>query len=232
MCFMYQVFPEIFTRENCVFVQLFNTTIETSEKNPNLAQRLEICLSETTMCIYKNVARQAFVFCMHLQKHGQVGSVHCLHEQKCGQVGFSTMCIPSKMWPGRFLSNVYLQKMWPGRLLYHLYTSKYVARYASVQCTSTKSVARQASVPSVYQQKCDQIDFCTICIPTKMWPGRLLYSSAATRVWPVCLSVCEREGLECLSWECIPALCGPRKEWSSESDFFLPSCEEGLPLIS
>ncbi|KAL8568337.1 Dynein heavy chain 6, axonemal [Nucella lapillus] len=42
------------------FKQLFNTTIETSEKNPDLPTRLKICLRETTMCIYKNVARGLF----------------------------------------------------------------------------------------------------------------------------------------------------------------------------
>ncbi|KAK7497834.1 hypothetical protein BaRGS_00010968 [Batillaria attramentaria] len=42
------------------FKQLFNTTIETSEKKSDLQQRLQICLNETTMCIYKNVARALF----------------------------------------------------------------------------------------------------------------------------------------------------------------------------
>ncbi|XP_070178052.1 dynein axonemal heavy chain 6-like [Littorina saxatilis] len=42
------------------FKQLFNNTIEMSEKNPDLQKRLQICLDETTMCIYKNVARGLF----------------------------------------------------------------------------------------------------------------------------------------------------------------------------
>ncbi|XP_012945211.2 dynein heavy chain 6, axonemal [Aplysia californica] len=42
------------------FKQLFNNTIETSEKSDNLANRLLICLDETTKCIYNNVARALF----------------------------------------------------------------------------------------------------------------------------------------------------------------------------
>ncbi|XP_046331899.2 dynein axonemal heavy chain 6-like [Haliotis rufescens] len=42
------------------FKQLFNATIESSEKSDNLDTRLAICLDQTTMCIYKNVARALF----------------------------------------------------------------------------------------------------------------------------------------------------------------------------
>ncbi|XP_059176449.1 dynein axonemal heavy chain 6-like [Physella acuta] len=42
------------------FKQLFNNTISTSEKSEELSERLIICLNETTMCIYKNVARGLF----------------------------------------------------------------------------------------------------------------------------------------------------------------------------
>ncbi|XP_041356323.1 dynein heavy chain 6, axonemal-like isoform X2 [Gigantopelta aegis] len=42
------------------FKQLFNTTIETSQKSDDLLERLKILLDETTMCIYKNVARALF----------------------------------------------------------------------------------------------------------------------------------------------------------------------------
>lgn len=38
-------------------LQLFNATIESSEKSDQLAERLKICLKETTMTIYNNVAR-------------------------------------------------------------------------------------------------------------------------------------------------------------------------------
>lgn len=38
-------------------LQLFNATIESSEKSDQLAERLKICLRETTMTIYNNVAR-------------------------------------------------------------------------------------------------------------------------------------------------------------------------------
>ena len=39
------------------YFQLFNATIETSKKADDLMVRLKILLDETTMCIYKNVAR-------------------------------------------------------------------------------------------------------------------------------------------------------------------------------
>jgi hypothetical protein len=39
------------------FLQLFNTTIELSEKSSDLPTRLEICLRETTLAVYTNVAR-------------------------------------------------------------------------------------------------------------------------------------------------------------------------------
>lgn len=39
------------------FKQLFNNTIETSEKGEDLDQRLDILLSSTTQTIYENVAR-------------------------------------------------------------------------------------------------------------------------------------------------------------------------------
>ncbi|XP_056004113.1 dynein axonemal heavy chain 6-like isoform X1 [Ostrea edulis] len=42
------------------FKQLFNATIETSEKSDQLPERLKICLRETTMTIYNNVARGLF----------------------------------------------------------------------------------------------------------------------------------------------------------------------------
>ncbi|BFZ25685.1 hypothetical protein BsWGS_28724 [Bradybaena similaris] len=42
------------------FKQLFNMTIETSEKSRDLATRLKTCLDETTKCIYNNVARGLF----------------------------------------------------------------------------------------------------------------------------------------------------------------------------
>ncbi|PVD36438.1 hypothetical protein C0Q70_03422 [Pomacea canaliculata] len=42
------------------FKQLFNYTIEISEKSNDLPTRLKICLDETTLCIYKNVARALF----------------------------------------------------------------------------------------------------------------------------------------------------------------------------
>ncbi|KAK3599709.1 hypothetical protein CHS0354_037182 [Potamilus streckersoni] len=42
------------------FKALFNTTIETSEKSDDLQKRLQICLDETTMAIYNNVARGLF----------------------------------------------------------------------------------------------------------------------------------------------------------------------------
>mgnify|MGYP000479410874 FL=1 len=41
----------------CFLFQLFNMTIENSEKSDDLPTRLEICLRETTLSIYKNVAR-------------------------------------------------------------------------------------------------------------------------------------------------------------------------------
>ena len=39
------------------FKQLFNSTIETSEKSEDLANRIVTILKETTITIYKNVAR-------------------------------------------------------------------------------------------------------------------------------------------------------------------------------
>ncbi|KAI8731251.1 dynein heavy chain 6, axonemal isoform X3, partial [Biomphalaria glabrata] len=42
------------------FKQLFNNTISTSEKSDDLQTRLDICLEETTVCIYKNVSRGLF----------------------------------------------------------------------------------------------------------------------------------------------------------------------------
>ena len=39
------------------FKQLFNTTIDNSEKSDDLKKRLKICLDETTIAIYNNVAR-------------------------------------------------------------------------------------------------------------------------------------------------------------------------------
>nr|KAI8756339.1 dynein heavy chain 6; axonemal [Biomphalaria glabrata] len=42
------------------FKQLFNNTIATSEKSDDLQTRLDICLEETTVCIYKNVSRGLF----------------------------------------------------------------------------------------------------------------------------------------------------------------------------
>ncbi|KAH3860157.1 hypothetical protein DPMN_023048 [Dreissena polymorpha] len=42
------------------FKALFNMTIENSEKSDDLATRLQICLRETTLSIYKNVARGLF----------------------------------------------------------------------------------------------------------------------------------------------------------------------------
>ncbi|CAG5125809.1 unnamed protein product, partial [Candidula unifasciata] len=42
------------------FKQLFNATIQNSEKSEDLPRRLQICLDETTMCIYRNVARALF----------------------------------------------------------------------------------------------------------------------------------------------------------------------------
>lgn len=42
-------------------LQLFNATIESSEKSDQLAERLKICLRETTMTIYNNVARYGII---------------------------------------------------------------------------------------------------------------------------------------------------------------------------
>nr|KAI8727211.1 dynein heavy chain 6; axonemal [Biomphalaria glabrata] len=42
------------------FKQLFNNTISTSEKSDDFQTRLDICLEETTVCIYKNVSRGLF----------------------------------------------------------------------------------------------------------------------------------------------------------------------------
>ena len=54
--------PSCYTKWNdspCISccLQLFNTTIQTSEKSDQLPERLKICLRETTMTIYNNVAR-------------------------------------------------------------------------------------------------------------------------------------------------------------------------------
>lgn len=43
-------------------LQLFNATIESSEKSDQLAERLKICLRETTMTIYNNVARYGIIW--------------------------------------------------------------------------------------------------------------------------------------------------------------------------
>ena len=42
------------------FKQLFNNTIQTSEKNDDLEKRLEILLDQTTIDVYRNVARGLF----------------------------------------------------------------------------------------------------------------------------------------------------------------------------
>ena len=64
------------------FKQLFNTTIELSEKSSDLPTRLEICLRETTLAVYTNVARAlfekdklvfSFMLCIEIMKQeGQV----------------------------------------------------------------------------------------------------------------------------------------------------------------
>lgn len=43
------------------FKQLFNTTIETSEKSDQLEKRLEILLDQVTIDIYRNVARYVYI---------------------------------------------------------------------------------------------------------------------------------------------------------------------------
>ena len=42
------------------FKQLFNNTIQSSEKNDDLEKRLEILLDQTTIDVYRNVARGLF----------------------------------------------------------------------------------------------------------------------------------------------------------------------------
>ncbi|CAL1541921.1 unnamed protein product [Lymnaea stagnalis] len=63
------------------FKQLFNATIENSEKKDDLQLRLKICLDETTKCIYNNVARGlfekhklvfSFMLCGEIMKAGRI----------------------------------------------------------------------------------------------------------------------------------------------------------------
>ncbi|XP_060586003.1 dynein axonemal heavy chain 6-like [Ruditapes philippinarum] len=66
------------------FKALFNQTIENSEKNPDLEKRLEICLRETTLSIYQNVARGlfekdklvfSFMLCVEIMRNAEEISV-------------------------------------------------------------------------------------------------------------------------------------------------------------
>ncbi|XP_059155726.1 dynein axonemal heavy chain 6-like isoform X2 [Physella acuta] len=69
------------------FKQLFNATIETSEKTDDLPKRLKICLDETTKCIYNNVARGLF------EKHKLVFSF-----MLCGEILKTAGSITNSEW--------------------------------------------------------------------------------------------------------------------------------------
>ncbi|XP_055873384.1 dynein axonemal heavy chain 6-like isoform X2 [Biomphalaria glabrata] len=69
------------------FKQLFNATIETSEKSDDLPKRLKICLDETTKCIYNNVARGLF------EKHKLVFSF-----MLCGEIMKTAKVISDAEW--------------------------------------------------------------------------------------------------------------------------------------
>lgn len=49
------------------FKQLFNNTIQVSEKNKDLSRRLTILLNATTADVYRNVARYDTVHCNNLR---------------------------------------------------------------------------------------------------------------------------------------------------------------------
>ena len=53
---MYSVISA-YVQTHYILLQLFNTTIESSEKGSDLEERLQILLKTTTMTIYENVAR-------------------------------------------------------------------------------------------------------------------------------------------------------------------------------
>ena len=48
------------------FKQLFNNTIQVSQKSDSLDKRLEILLKQTTIDVYRNVARSVITTCNQL----------------------------------------------------------------------------------------------------------------------------------------------------------------------
>ena len=73
------------------FKQLFNQTIQTSEKNPDLNKRLEILLDQCTIDTYSNVARYVNVTTCKL--HYVLLIIHCCCLKSiCFRV-FSEVCL-------------------------------------------------------------------------------------------------------------------------------------------